>query len=107
MEDHREVGGTACVAGTPSIRRYEIVSNHRCDTVTPMDPRQIVILKAAKNRIVGNTPQEIAMLGSLVRDGYLKREDREPPFPGYPTPTTIYRITVFGLATLAAQESET
>jgi hypothetical protein len=42
-----------------------------------MDPRQI--LKAAKNGIVGNTPQEIAMLDSLVSDGYLKREDREPP----------------------------
>jgi hypothetical protein len=72
-----------------------------------MDPRQIVILKAAKNGIVGNTPQEIAMLDSLVSDGYLKREDREPPFPGYPTPPPIYRITVLGLATLAAQESET
>ena len=72
-----------------------------------MDPRQIVILKAAKNGIVGNTPQEIAMLDSLVSDGYLKREDREPPFPGYPTHPPIYRITVLGLATLAAQESET
>jgi hypothetical protein len=72
-----------------------------------MDPRQIVILKVAKNGIVGNTPQEIAMLDSLVSDGYLKREDREPPFPGYPAPAPIYRITVLGLATLAARESET
>ena len=46
------------------------------------------------------------MLDSLVSDGYLKREDREPPFPGYPTPPPTYRITVLGLATLAAQESE-
>jgi hypothetical protein len=69
--------------------------------------RQIALLKVVKinDGIRGNTPQERAMLDSLVRDGYLKREDREPPFPGYPTPPPIYRITVLGLAMLAENET--
>jgi len=74
-----------------------------------MDPRQIALLKVVKvnSGIRGNTPQERATLDSREREGYLKREDPEPPFPGGPPPPPIYRITVLGLATLAAQESET
>lgn len=71
-----------------------------------MDPRHIVILKAAKTGgVVGNSPEEIAALDSLVREGYLKRQDREPPFPGKPTPPPIYRITVLGSAALVENES--
>jgi hypothetical protein len=71
-----------------------------------MDLRQIALLKVVKvnDGLRGNTPQERAMLDSLERDGYLKREDREPPFPGGPTPAPVYRITVLGLAVLAGSE---
>jgi hypothetical protein len=74
-----------------------------------MDPRQIALLKVVKvnDGLRGNSPEERATLDSLEREGYLKREEREPPFPGGPIPAPVYRITVFGLATLAAQESET
>jgi len=71
-----------------------------------MDPRQIAILKVVKvnDGIRGNTPQERATLDSLEREGYLKREEREPSFPGGPTPAPTYRITVLGLAVLAGSE---
>ena len=67
-----------------------------------MDPRQIAILKMAHSAsgVSGNSPEEQAILNSLVSTGYLTRQDREPPFPGSPTPPPIYRITVLGLAAL-------
>ena len=88
MEDHRKV------------------SEHRYDTVAEMDPGQIALLKVVKTSggIRGNTPQERAMLDSLESEGYLRRQDREPPFPGGPIPTPIYQITVLGLAALATLE---
>jgi hypothetical protein len=72
-----------------------------------MDPRQIDLLKVVKvnGGIRGNTPQERAMLDSLEREGYLKRESPEPSFPGGPTPAPVYRITVLGLAVVAASET--
>jgi hypothetical protein len=72
-----------------------------------MDPRLIDLLKVVKvnDGLRGNTPQERAMLDSLVSDGYLKREEREPPFPGGPIPAPVYRITVLGLAMLAENET--
>jgi hypothetical protein len=72
-----------------------------------MDPRQIDLLKVVKvnDGLRGNAPQERAMLDSLVSDGYLKREEREPPFPGGPIPAPVYRITVLGLAMLAENET--
>jgi hypothetical protein len=70
-----------------------------------MDPRHIVILKAAKmGGIVGNNSGEIAMLDSLVSAGYLERQDREAPFPGRAIPPPIYRITALGSAALVENE---
>ena len=72
-----------------------------------MDPRQIDLLKVVKvnGGIRGNTPQERAMLDSLEREGYLKRENPESPSPGGPIPAPVYRITVLGLAMLAGNET--
>jgi hypothetical protein len=76
------------------------------DTLTQMDPRLIDLLKVVKvnGGLRGNTPEERATLDSLEREGYLKREDGEPPFPGGPIPAPVYRITVLGLAVLAGSE---
>jgi hypothetical protein len=71
-----------------------------------VDPRQIDLLKVVKinGGIRGNTLQERAMLDSLELEGYLKRENPEPPFPGGPIHAPVYRITVLGLAALAGSE---
>ena len=63
-----------------------------------MDPRHIDLLRAIKANpgIRGNTPKERAVLDSLEREGYLKRDDGEAPSGG---PT--YRISVLGMAMVA------
>jgi hypothetical protein len=72
-----------------------------------MDARQIAILRAARlGGIVGNSSEDLAMLDSLVSSGYLERQDREPPFPGSPTPSPIYRITILGLAALKKETTQ-
>ena len=72
-----------------------------------MDPGQIALLKVVKvnGGLRGNSPQERAMLDSIEREGYLRREDRDPPFPGGPIPAPIYRLTDLGLAVLADNET--
>jgi hypothetical protein len=71
-----------------------------------MDFRLIDLLKVVKvnGGLRGNTPEERARLDSLEREGYLKRENPEPPFPGGPIPAPVYRITVLGLAVVGASK---
>jgi hypothetical protein len=70
-----------------------------------MDSHQISILKTAHSTggIRGNTPQEQAILESLVSAGYLIREGVEAPFPGKAEPLPIYRLTVLGLARVKSE----
>ena len=69
-----------------------------------MSPRQIALLKFAKNGIRPTQPREKQQLDGLVQGGFLTREESGPLTPGGPTPIPIYWITTHGLAALEYAE---
>ena len=61
-----------------------------------MGPRELALLEGTRGVLRAGTPKETAELESLVKVGYVLREDPPAAFPNSQRPQPIYRLTPLG-----------